>query len=326
MPTRTEEHGDDLFSQSMTSQPATEHLSDVGAGTEGGPPIEERLASLQAEWKREAKALGKLASAVGPLTRAGLFPQLKKVRGTLAKVRKKVEGIEGVEEKARVFLEEAERELERRREALEKRFAPELRAACEAARLELHVVRREGPLELRIPPFAVVIDRAKGSAEIHFARLAILKTAADPESILEAHRKALGLMRKGFEPAAFFDACFSAWNCARADGPAGSSRASGGAERVEIQSFLPHLALQLQPRSFRIEPSAKNFRPYSRSRFAFDLMQLRGAGMLTRNGARLNLGVASGTSASKKNRALFVEDEMGRGEYKLTVYFTRTET
>ena len=39
----------------------------------------------------------------------------------------------------------------------------------------------------------------------------------------------------------------------------------------------------------------------------------------------MNLGVATGTSATQKQRVLFVEDEEGEGEFKLTVFFTRAE-
>jgi len=39
----------------------------------------------------------------------------------------------------------------------------------------------------------------------------------------------------------------------------------------------------------------------------------------------MNLGVATGTTASDKRRVLYLEDEAGNGEYKLTVFFTKEE-
>lgn len=329
MSIRTGERRDELFPAPMDSTQSSDSSS--GAG-EGAPPlaIEEQLAAQRLAWRQEAKALTKLATAVAPLARAEFFVQLEKAELTLAKVRKKVDAIEGIGHRAQALLTRVERELIRRREELRQRFAQDLRSGCQAAGLELHVIRREEPLELRIPPFAVVIDRGKGSAEIRFARLAIAKTAAEPQSILAAHNKALGEMGRGFRAEAFFDACLAAWKCARADlgsGPLQSrAGAPAGGDRIEIRAFLPQLALHLQPRAFGIEPNAKNFRPYSRARFAYDLMQLRRAGMLVRHGWRLNLGVASGATASNMNRVLFVEDERGNGEFKLTVYFTRAES
>jgi hypothetical protein len=107
--------------------------------------------------------------------------------------------------------------------------------------------------------------------------------------------------------------------------PRGGAGSAGAGERVEITDFLPYLALQLQSAAFRVEPSANNYRGYSRARFAFDLMRLRDELGLSRDGWRLNLGVATGTTATKKNRALFCEDAFGDGEFKLTVFFTRAE-
>jgi hypothetical protein len=39
----------------------------------------------------------------------------------------------------------------------------------------------------------------------------------------------------------------------------------------------------------------------------------------------MNLGVATGSTASQKKRVLYFEDEDGSGEYKLTLFFTRVE-
>ena len=83
--------------------------------------------------------------------------------------------------------------------------------------------------------------------------------------------------------------------------------------------------MQMQNRAFRVEPSVRNYRDYGRARFAFDMLQLRRQGGLVREGWRLNLGVATGTTASKKNRVIWFEDEHGEGEFKLTVFFTRQD-
>ena len=39
----------------------------------------------------------------------------------------------------------------------------------------------------------------------------------------------------------------------------------------------------------------------------------------------MNFGVATGSSASRKDRVVYLEDEHGDGEYKLTVFFTPAE-
>ena len=81
-------------------------------------------------------------------------------------------------------------------------------------------------------------------------------------------------------------------------------------------------ATRKQSKKFQEEPVASNFRGYSRAQFAYDVLRLRKAGALTQAGKRINFGVATGTTATKKNRVLYMEDGEGKGEYKLTVYFT----
>ena len=215
------------------------------------------------------------------------------------------------------LLEELLAEQQRRVETQKRELAKQLAEACGRRELELLVVRREEPVELRIPPFAVELDRAKGRATLQFARLPVAVCEAEAEPIAALVARWRDTWMRDFQPARFFDACRGASAAARATGLGGQS------ERVEILEFMPFIALQLQPAKFRQEPSAKNFVDYSRAHFAFDLMQLRRAGLLNHEGWRLNLGVATGTTASNKKRALFVEDERGQGEYKLTVYFTR---
>lgn len=280
--------------------------------------IAQRVAQTQSAWKLEAKAMGKLATAFGPLTRPKVFQDLTKLPAILKKVEAKIRSLTVADRGAQV-LSEIRDELNERKRHMQERLAKDLAAECKAHGLELRVLSRDEPVEVRIPPFAVQIDRTKGKAVLRFARQPIATCEADATAILKAHGQALAAMRKGFRAEPFFDACLKAWRAACAAGNAGSR------ERVEILDFLPHLALQLQPAAFRVEPSERNYRGYSRARFAFDVLSLRSAGMLSREGWRMNLGVATGTTASKKNRTLFFEDEHGDGEFKLTVFFTRTE-
>ena len=81
----------------------------------------------------------------------------------------------------------------------------------------------------------------------------------------------------------------------------------------------------MQGPRFRVEPTSENFKGYGRVRFAWDVLRLRRARMLTQGGLRMNLGVATGSTASQKKRVLYFEDEDGNGEYKLTLFFTRVE-
>lgn len=268
-------------------------------------------------WIAEAKGLQRDARALAPLAKAKSYADLSKLPAIIGKIDAKLQKSEGAVRRGVTFLEQFQDELRRRAEERRATLAASLKQACERVGREMLVVRREEPVEVRIPPFAVEIDRAKGRATLRFARLPLETTSADAEPIVAMVRAREAAWSENFEPEAFFEACRRAWTSARACGLGGST------ERVEILDLLPFLALQLQPRKFLLEPTAKNFVEYSRAHFAFDLMQLRRASRLSHGDWRLNLGVATGTSASDKKRALFVEDEHGNGEYKLTLYFTR---
>lgn len=294
------------------------------AGTPGGaaPAPDELVAESLAGLQEEAEVLRKLTAALAPLARPTAHTDPTSLERALEKAAARVEELAGAPagllERARAVLDVARGTLEEQHRRLRERLAPELRAACEARGLGLRVLRREEPVELRIPPLGVVVDRAKGRAEIRFARTAIATCPADAQAIVETHAQALSeLDGEPFDPAAFFDACHRAWRAARAS--------TGGGERVEILDFLPFLALELQPAAFRVDPTPRNYRGYSRVRFAWDVLRLRRAAGFTREGLRLNLGVATGTTATQKKRVIWFEDEQGEGEFKLTVFFTRAE-
>lgn len=278
---------------------------------------EELVAERQKAWKAEAKALTALATAFGPLAKARTYEDLDKLELTLAKVEAKVRR-SPAQSHGEALLEELRADVRARRKRMAEGLARELREACEARGLGLKVVRRDEPVEVRIAPFSVRIDREKGRAELGFAKLPLTECAAQAETILKEHERLAAALRKGFDPARFFEAVQRAWRAAAA-------ARGGGGERVEIVDLLPYLAVEFQSKAFRVEPRQANYKDYSRARFAFDLMQLREAGGLRQDGWRLNLGVASGTTGSKKDRSLFVEDAQGAGEYKLSVYFTREE-
>ena len=295
---------------------ATEASAD---GASGSAAIHYQVARARQEFKDEASSLTRLAAALAPLAKDKTYADLAKVAAAIDKVAKKIATIPGAGQRGGEILERVREALADRRRSMRENLARELKAACDARGLELRVVCKEEPVEVRIPPFAIVIDRDKGQAEIRFARLPIEICGADAGEIVVAHERARAHMAAGLDAGRLFEACYKAWRAACGAGDAGAS------DRVEIVDFLPYLAMQMQKTAFRVEPSERNYRGYGRARFAYDVLRLRRAGGLTRGGWRLNLGVATGTTASKKNRVIWFEDEHGDGEFKLTVFFTRQE-
>ena len=293
----------------------TQVPTDAGATL---PSIDRRVVEAQSAWKAEARALGKLAAALGPLAKGKAYQDLSKLPQLLEKVEARIRTLP-VAERGAALLEEVRSDLQERRRRMHQNLAKDLQEACKASQLELRVVRREEPIEIRIPPFAVLIDRNRGRAELRFARQPVANCAASAEAILRTRAQTLEALRKGFDAERFFDDCLVAWRAACGAGCAGAG------DRVELLDFLPFLVVQLQPSAFRVEPNEQNFRGYSRARFAYDVQRLRKEVGLSRESWRMNLGVATGTTATKKNRAIFFEDEQGDGEFKLTVFFNRGE-
>ena len=298
-----------------TAQPVERREQGAGGGSDGGAlavRVDAELARLDAEAKRRAKA----RTALRPLARAQAFDDLKKLEKQLAKVRKALPP----EVLAECGLEGLLGELDEWRAGaagrLRQGLGRALKDACEQAGLTLKVIGKEEPVELRIPPFGVLIHFEKGLAEVLFARQIVKSCPAKVEDILAAHAAARRELEAGFEPQEFFARCLAAYRATLA------ATGRKGGERVEILEFLPSLALQMQPKKFQVDPVAGNYQGYSRARFAYDVDRLRQAGGLSSDGKRINFGVATGTTASNKKRVVYLEDGEGRGEYKLTVYFT----
>lgn len=280
---------------------------------------QERLKAEAKAFTDAAKALKKVATSLSPLTKAKAYADITKVPALLERVEKKVLSIPLVGDRGAAVIDQVRQDLETLRRRVREHLAPQLQEACSSHGLTFRVVRREEPVEIRLPPFGVIIDREKGRAQIQFAKLTLETCAADATEIIDARKRALDRLNADFDARRFFEACRRAWLAAR-----GASEGATG-DRIEIVDFLPYLALQFQRPAFHVEPSGANYRGYSRARFAWDVLQLRRKGNLSQGGWRFNLGVATGTTATKKSRVIWFEDEDGEGEFKLTVFFTKSE-
>jgi len=283
-----------------------------------GLQFDGEVRSAQQRLRDEAARRTAAATALGPLARAETYEDLKKLAAAVAKVEEKLSAAARDEAGLTDLLGRIHCWLDEAGERLRRRLGQDLRAACTRAGLEFRVVSRESPVEVRIPPFAVVLDFEKGQAVLKFARLEVARAPAEAEAILAAHARARRELDTPFDPGQFFARCQRAWRAARA---AKGERA----ERIEILDCLPYLAVEMQGPRFRVDPIGPNFQGYGRARFAWDVLRLRRARMLTQDGLRMNLGVATGSTPSQKKRVLYVEDEEGNGEYKLTIFFTRVE-
>lgn len=268
--------------------------------------------------KTDAKDRTAMARELARLARPAVLYNLKKLETTYAKVKGRIEADVvrrcGVEPMLRSLAEYVHAAPER----LRREVGLGMKKACAEQGLEFRVVSKEEPIEVRIPPLSVLFDFKKSRAVLQYARDPVDQCKLDVEDIMKTHEKAVGALTLGFNPDDFFEKCRQAYSrVIRLDG-------LNPGDRVEILRFLPELAFLMQPNKFQENPIRKNYRPYSRARFAYDIYRLRQAGGLVRDGLRINFGVATGITATKKRRVIYMEDPFGAGEYKLTVFFTKS--
>ena len=206
--------------------------------------------------------------------------------------------------------EALERDLQAERAARGPTLAAALKRACESEGIGLAVLTRS-PLELRLPPLGVQVDLDADRADVVFGRQRLARVGARADEILAARREALAeLEGKDWDPAAFLGLVFEAW---RGLSPRG--------DWVELSQVLPRLAWLRQGPAFHREPNARNFAPWSRAGFCYDLHRLRRDRCLSHEGWRLSLGPATGGSTRDKKRVFWLEDADGRGQYHLTLRF-----
>ena len=249
------------------------------------------------------------AAALTALAKSAANPSSAAVEKALAKLdeNEPVE-LDAILAQVRSWLTEQEQSRRRRLNA-------ELRAACQQAELELLVLARE-PLELRLPPISVLVDYERNRAELRFADGVLQRCEVEAGAIMQARKKALDQLEgRHWDAPAFLELLLKAWRRV--------ARGAGG--WVELVDVLPELTLLRQDKKFRRDPSARNFKPYPRVCFAYDLWRLRRDRCLSHDGWRLTLGTATGGSTRDKSRVLRLEDERGQGQYHLSLRFVREE-
>lgn len=269
----------------------------------------ERLSAAAERWKSVVKPMAKWTKP-GALDDFGRLE--KEFQAWRDEFGSDLEGEFGLAE----LLAKLEEHLTSGRARARKELGRQIKEACQEAGLRLKVVSREDPVELRIPPFAVRLDLEAGKAHLLFAKEELESCPARADDILRTHQTTEKRMNSAFDPKEFFARCLAAYRMGLV------VRGQKFGERLELNEFLGHLATRMQSPAFAVNPTAANYRGYSRGQFAYDVHRLRQARALQQDGKRLNFGVATGTAATQKKRVIYLEDDLGQGEYKLNVYFT----
>lgn len=211
-------------------------------------------------------------------------------------------------------LARAERSLERAVADWRMGFLGRLSAAAEAAGVPLQRLTTD---EVRLGRATVSLALDKGQATVCYAREALETVAADPKAIVEAARRGVAALDDDRSPEVIFDALAGAYRALL------GRRGSEPGARVELVDLLPELFLARQSKAFWNKQDPRKMTAVTRAQLAFDLDRLQRGRMLERNGARIVLGTATGGSAGKKDRVLFLETGGAGGQYYLTFALRR---
>lgn len=179
-------------------------------------------------------------------------------------------------------------------------FSKELHDELAAIGVRARLIE-DRPERWRVGSMVLSVDRAGDRATLQYARQPVARgLRCDAAAVAAGYRRAAERLAAGsLSPAEMFEALASAYGAALAErgAPAGSRIAL-----VELASGVAGAA----------------GRSYSRAQFAYDLARLRRERQLCQNGARIELGVATGTDAARKSKVVWIDDG-GSGQYFATL-------
>ena len=150
------------------------------------------------------------------------------------------------------------------------------------------VPRVIGPGELRLGRLTVVVRR--GRATLRYAREPVGRARAEVDDIAAAWRRALARLE---------------------------------ARSLPPDELLPRLAAAYRKLAITRAPlvAIRAKLAYARAQFAWDLARLRRERRLSLANKRLDLGIATGHSTSRRSRVVWIEDDGGGGAFYETLRF-----
>jgi len=270
---------------------------------------------LFSEVDKKSKEISKLHNALKKLTSADTLESPRRV-GEACKI---LEGTDpktfGLEIDFTEILKSIAADQQQRANRRRVEFGRTLHENAEKEGLECKMITSE-PMEFSLPPFTVTVNLDQNIAHLNYARLPLEEMPAKPERIIAGCGKNLTMLEKGWSSERFFDALHEAYQIRL------FKEKTRLGERLPLTALIPYVALSFQGEKFLSDPVAGNYRPYGRVQMAYDLSRLRRTGLLQRNGWRVNLGAATGSSTRDKKGVLYIEDNPGQGQYYLTIWFS----
>ncbi len=280
--------------------------------------IEELATGLLSRVDEKVKELAALQKALKILASPDALESPRKVKEACRQLAQSDPKGVGLDADFTELLEAAEADQQERARARRSGFGRLLKECAGDKGIACRLVTTD-PMEFAIEPFTVVADLEQNLASVLYARLPLEDLPAKPERIITAVQKNLKTLEAAWSSERFFDALHGAYEIRLFE------RKAPRGERVPLADLLPLVALSFQADKFRADPKTANYRAYGRVQMAYDLAKLRRRGLLHRNGRRLNLGTATGSSTRDKKGVLYVEDSPGQGQYYLTIWFSSVD-
>lgn len=277
--------------------------------------VNELASRLLAEVDKKGKEITKVHKALKSLASADTLESPRKVKEACKLLEQSVPKAFGLDIDFAELLESTAADQLERAKARKVEFGRMLNESAEKQSLACKMITTE-PMEFSLPPFTVAVDLNQNLATINYARLALEDLPARPDQITAALQKNLKMLETGWSSEQFFDALYDAYRMQLFE------KKGRQGERVVLTDLLACLALSFQSDKFRSDPVAGNYRAYGRVRMAYDLSRLKRNGLLQRNGWRLNLGTATGSSTRDKKGVLYIEESPGQGQYYLSIWFS----
>ncbi len=277
--------------------------------------VNELAHRLFAEVDKKSKEMAKLHKALKSLASANTLESPRKVREACRLLEQSDPKAFGLDIDFAELIETAAADQQDRLKARKIEFGRMLKESAESRDLTCTMITAD-PMEFSIPPFTVAVDLDQNLAHINYARLPLEELQARPDQITAALQKNLKVLEGGWSSEQFFDALYHAYQIELFE------KKERQGERIVLTDLLARMAISFQSDRFRSDPVAGHYRAYARARLAYDLSKLRRNGLVQRNGWRLNLGTATGSSTRDKKGVLYIEESPGQGQYYLSIRFS----
>jgi hypothetical protein len=225
-------------------------------------------------------------------------------------------GVAELDEKRVELLERIEREMQKLRIKTRMVFMTKLETLAGQQKVALEKIS-EAPYVAYADPLTFEVNFDSGCARVLYGHELICETALDARELMQARSRALAEIKKeAVESAEFFDLLRAAYRAVLA------AEGLEYGERVDLVDVLMPLAMMRLARKDWRKKGPDALKPFSRYQLAWQLSQLRRDSMLERNGARLDLGAATGGSTRDKQNVLYIPKGAGNGQYYGSIRFT----